>query len=69
MKEENCTEQYKGVIMLRKGKINDEDVFSEIRKGRQYFFSQMIVAMEVVSKFRTSSTYICEGQSNILEKL
>ena len=27
MKEENCTEQYKGVIVLRKGKINDEDVW------------------------------------------
>lgn len=27
MKEENCTEQYKGVIILRKGKINDEEVW------------------------------------------
>ena len=27
MKEENCTEQYKGIIILRKGKINDEDVW------------------------------------------
>ena len=26
MKEENCTEQYKGIIMLRKGKAEDEDV-------------------------------------------
>ena len=25
MKEENYTEQYKGIIMLRKGRINDED--------------------------------------------
>lgn len=27
MKEENCTEQYKGIIMVRKGMINDEDVW------------------------------------------
>ena len=27
MKEENCTEQYKGIIILRKGKVNDEDVW------------------------------------------
>ena len=27
MKEENCTEQYKGIIILRKGKINDEEVW------------------------------------------
>lgn len=27
MKEENYTEQYRGVIILRKGKINDEDVW------------------------------------------
>lgn len=27
MNEENYTEQYKGIIMLRKGKINDEDVW------------------------------------------
>lgn len=27
MKEENCTEQYKGIIVLRKGRINDEDVW------------------------------------------
>ena len=27
MKEENCTEQYKGIIMLRKGKAEDEDVW------------------------------------------
>lgn len=27
MKEEDCTEQYKGIIILRKGKINDEDVW------------------------------------------
>ena len=28
MKEENYTEQYKGIIMLRKGKAKDEDVFA-----------------------------------------
>lgn len=27
MKEENYTEQYKGIIMLRKGKKEDEDVW------------------------------------------
>lgn len=27
MNEENCTEQYKGIIMLRKGRVNDEDVW------------------------------------------
>ena len=27
MKEENYTEQYKGIIMLRKGKTEDEDVW------------------------------------------
>ena len=27
MEEQNCTEQYKGIIMLRKGKINDEEVW------------------------------------------
>ena len=27
MKEENYTEQYKGIIMLRKGKAKDEDVW------------------------------------------
>ena len=25
MKEENCTEQYRGIIMLRKAQIKDED--------------------------------------------
>ena len=27
MKEENCTEQYKGIIMLRKARIDDVDVW------------------------------------------
>lgn len=27
MNEENYTEQYKGIIMLRKGKMDDEDVW------------------------------------------
>ena len=27
MKEENYTEQYRGIIILRKGRINDEDVW------------------------------------------
>lgn len=27
MKEENCTDQYKGIIILRKGKVSDEDVW------------------------------------------
>lgn len=27
MKEENYTEQYKGIIILRKGRMNDEDVW------------------------------------------
>lgn len=27
MNEENYTEQYRGIIMLRKGQINDEDVW------------------------------------------
>ena len=27
MKEENCTEQYKGIIVLRKGRVNDIDVW------------------------------------------
>ena len=27
MKEENYTEQYKGIISLRKGKVEDEDVW------------------------------------------
>ena len=27
MKEENCTEQYKGIIMLRKARMEDEDVW------------------------------------------
>lgn len=27
MKEENCTEQYRGIIMLRKGRIHDEDIW------------------------------------------
>lgn len=27
MKEENCTEQYKGIIMLRKGKSNDTEIW------------------------------------------
>lgn len=27
MKEENYTEQYKGIISLRKGKVKDEDVW------------------------------------------
>lgn len=27
MKEENCTEQYRGIIVLRKGRVNDEDVW------------------------------------------
>ena len=27
MNEENCTEQYKGIIMLRKARMEDEDVW------------------------------------------
>ena len=27
MKEENFTEQYKGIIMLRKARVNDEEVW------------------------------------------
>ena len=27
MKEENYTEQYKGIILLRKGRVEDEDVW------------------------------------------
>ena len=27
MKEENCTEQYKGIIMLRKGRMDEADVW------------------------------------------
>lgn len=27
MNEENCTEQYQGIIMLRKGRVKDEDVW------------------------------------------
>lgn len=27
MNEENCTEQYRGIIMLRKAKVKDEDVW------------------------------------------
>ena len=27
MKEENYTEQYKGIIMLRKARVNEEDVW------------------------------------------
>lgn len=27
MKEENCTEQYRGIIMLRKGRFHDEDIW------------------------------------------
>lgn len=27
MKEENSTEQYRGIIILRKGRINDEDIW------------------------------------------
>lgn len=27
MKEEDYTEQYKGIIMLRKGKMDDEDIW------------------------------------------
>lgn len=27
MKEENCTEQYKGVIILRKGQIEEKEVW------------------------------------------
>lgn len=27
MKEENYTEQYKGIIMLRKGRMDDEDMW------------------------------------------
>ena len=27
MKEENYTEQYKGIIMLRKGRMDDEDIW------------------------------------------
>ena len=27
MKEENYTEQYKGIIMLRKGQTNDEEIW------------------------------------------
>lgn len=27
MKEENCTGQYRGLIVLRKGRMNDEDVW------------------------------------------
>lgn len=27
MKEENYTEQYKGIIMLRKGQVDDEEVW------------------------------------------
>ena len=27
MKEENCTEQHKGIIVLRKGRVNDVDVW------------------------------------------
>ena len=27
MKEENYTEQYKGIVMLRKGRTDDEDVW------------------------------------------
>ena len=27
MKEENYTEQYKGIIMLRKGQANDEEIW------------------------------------------
>ena len=27
MKEENYTEQYRGIIMLRKGKFHDEDIW------------------------------------------
>lgn len=27
MNEENCTEQYKGIIILRKARVKDEDVW------------------------------------------
>lgn len=27
MKEENCTEQYKGIIILRKARVKDEEVW------------------------------------------
>lgn len=27
MEEENCTEQYKGIIVLRKSRVKDEDVW------------------------------------------
>ena len=27
MKEEDCTKQYRGIIMLRKGRIHDEDIW------------------------------------------
>lgn len=27
MNEENCTEQYKGIIILRKSRVEDEDVW------------------------------------------
>lgn len=27
MNEENCTEQYKGLIMLRKGEVNDGNIW------------------------------------------
>lgn len=27
MKEENCTEQYKGIIMLRKGQTDDAEIW------------------------------------------
>ena len=27
MNEENCTEQYRGIIILRKGKLKDEDIW------------------------------------------
>lgn len=27
MNEKECTEQYRGIIMLRKGRVNDEDMW------------------------------------------
>ena len=59
MSEENYTEQYKGIIMLRKGKVTDEDVW----------FATVGVQLVSDGTFKTKEELIENLENLSLEKI
>ena len=59
MNEENYTEQYKGIIMLRKGKMDDEDVW----------FATVGVQLVSDGTFKTKEELINNLENLSLEKI